>query len=212
MQARKGVLAWTGAVAAIVLLALILFWSDLTGKADPTTTATPSGSGSASETTSSESPTATPTPDAKTQAVAEAKARYRSAMAAVDRAAHDPRKIDTPALVAAGNADPWLAAVINDLVLNRDNGYYTVGSFRVVSMREVSVTSTGEQPTIRLDVCGDTSTRQDILRATGKPAPEAPGNVDTPRFTAEVVKAAVPGVNAGRSAWFVKTNKVVGKC
>src|SRR6266508_342832 len=213
MQARKGVLAWTGAVAAIVLLALILFWSDLTGKADPTTTPTPSGTTNATATTpTSPASSATPTPDARSQAVAQAEARYRSAMAAADRAGHDPRRIDMKALVAAGNTDPWLADIINDLVFDRDNGYYSTGSVQILSMRATRVVLTGEQPSIRLDVCADTSKIQPILRSTGKPAPDGPGDIDRPHFTAEMVKTAVPGVNGGKSTWFLKSNKVVGKC
>jgi len=208
-QARKGVLAWTGAAAAVVLLALILFWGDLTGKADPTPTPTPS---SAATSTASAQPTPTPTPDERSIAVAEAAARYRSAIAAIGVAHRDPRRINTQALVSAGVTDPFLANVISDLILDRDSGYYETGSLKILSIRETAVTLTGEQPQITLGVCADNSSIRSIERKTGKIAPRAPGNSTHPRFAVVMIKAAVSSVNGGKATWFAKDVKVVGHC
>ena len=86
---------------------------------------------------------------------------------------------------------------------------HTVGSFRVASLRVTAVELSGEQPSIQLDVCGDNSGRYSIDRKTNKRIPKSPKSVTHPRFAAVMIKATVAGVN---STWFVKENKVVGKC
>ncbi len=212
MQARKALLAWACAVAALVALALILFWNDLAGNAGPSTTPTPTTPTPASTATSQPTASASQPLGEEAAAVAEAQARYHSAMSAVDRARHDPRRIDTQMLIAAGNADPWLAGVIDDLVFDRDTNTYNVGSFRVVSLRVTAVELSGQQPSIQLDVCGDNSGRYSIDRKTNKRIPKSPKSITHPRFAAVMVKATVVGVNGGKSTWFVKENKVVGKC
>lgn len=194
------------AIAALLASSLLAAScsNDNPATTDPPTTDTPSAP-------TSTPPTSTPTPaDPKAKAAAAAKARYLTAMAARAAAVHNPAKATEEDLVDGGAADPWIGSILSSIAFYRDNKLYETGAMRVTSMRETKVVLTGEQPEVRLDVCGDNTSVKLRYASSGQVAPTAPGSKVKPRFRATVRYAPATG-RPGKN-WYVVINDLVGSC
>jgi hypothetical protein len=163
-------------------------------------------------------PTSTPTSAPSTPtwteeeqaAINAAKARYAISRAAIDKAMADPTKSSRAPLEAAGLGGTWLLTAIEDVRSNREDGWFTSGSVKIVSLTAQSVNLDAEQPEVRLKSCIDSS--QTVLRfqSDGKPVPLGPGTGKRHTFQAKVVLA--PPAGKTTKMWFVVEEKTTGPC
>ncbi len=194
-------------IALRVVVGLLVAAGALSGCSDDSKTTDPPTSQTPAATPT---PTPTPSADPKAKAVAAAKARFVSAMAARTRAVQNPKNATEAALVASGNADPWLGSILTTIALYKQNGFYQTGAAKVTSMRETKIVLSGEQPEVQLDVCGDNRAVEVRYVATNQVAPRGPGSKLKPRFRATLRYAPATGI-PGKN-WYVVENKLVGSC
>jgi hypothetical protein len=168
----------------------------------PDTTPTPS-----TPTTTASTPTWT---EEEQAAITAAKARYTAARAAIDTAMHTPQKATRADLEKAGNGGNWIITVLDDLIFQRENGWYQAGNVQIVSATATSVTLTGQQPRVALSVCIDTSKTSTRFEADDKPVPMKPANGY--RHKTQSVLVFAPPVGKTNKMWFLIDEKATGSC
>jgi hypothetical protein len=99
---------------------------------------------------------------------------------------------------------------IGEVRFERDQGWYTAGSVKIISTTVDLVNLRLEQPEVRLSTCIDSSGTSTRYQATGKPVPGADSNGDRHKFRSRLVLA--PPVAGGNKMWFLIEEKAMGSC
>jgi hypothetical protein len=128
----------------------------------------------------------------------------------VNNALKSPTTATRAQLVAAGNGGTWLAAILEEIDFQLDNGWFQVGDSQIASASVRSVKLAATQPEVLLVTCIDSTSVSYKFQKTGKPVPIAGDDGDRHKVQAQLV--LVPTSGESRKDWTLMVEKDLGKC